>query len=132
MPARSVRYIIPGDPIAWKRPAGKMVRYDSQKNLKMMWGLHIRNQHQGAYFEGPIHLDVLFAMPIPTGMSATKRQEAQGTWHIKFPDTSNMLKLIEDTAESIAYANDCIIAKVSAEKKYDLTPRIEFTLTELR
>lgn len=132
MEARSLRYVIPGVPVAWKRPAGKVVRYDSQRDLKLIWGIHLRNQHTGPMFTGPIHLEVLFAMPIPQTYKEAKRQATHGKPYFRVPDTSNLLKLLEDAAESIAYHNDCIIAKVTAEKKYDLNPRIEFTLTELK
>lgn len=132
MEARSIHYVIPGEPIAWKRPAGKQVRYDSQKDIKLMWGIYLRNQHSGPYFDGPIHLDILFAMTIPLRQPQKKRELQHGKYCIKAPDTSNMVKLIEDACETITYHNDCIIAKITAHKKYDLNPRTEFTLTELK
>ena len=109
-----------------------MVRYDAQKDIKLIWGIHLRNQHTGPFFEGPLHLDVLFAMAIPQHTNQKKKESLHGSAYIKTPDTSNMIKLVEDAAEGVLYKNDCIITRVTAVKKYDLNPRTEFTLTELK
>ena len=126
-------YVIPGNPIALARVRvsnGKF--YDSQKHTKVLWGIFLGNQHEGCYFEGPLELDVIFHMPIPKSLRGKKREAALNQYHIFTPDTDNLIKFVCDASQGIAYANDCIIAKMSVEKVYSEDPRTEFILTELK
>lgn len=130
--ARSFKFIIPEVPKPWKRPGGFSWRFDTQKTEKLLWGIHMRDQFQGSFLVGPLHLDVLFAMPISQKLNVKQRELVHGTWHIIRPDSSNLLKLIEDIAQGLVYQDDCTIAKITLEKKYDKEPRTQFTLTEMR
>ena len=70
-------------------------------------------------------------MPIPKS-NKKKLATYGGTYHHIKPDLSNMLKFTEDVAQSIIYADDCIIAEISAKKIYDHNPRTEFFFTQLK
>ena len=124
-------YVIPGDPIALARVKyGRGKFYDSQKHTKLLTGIYIRNHHEDArFFEGPVFMDIIFHLPIPKGVQDKERLMHQ--YHFFKPDTSNLLKFIEDVAESICYHNDCIISKINVEKVYSVNPRTEFTLSEI-
>jgi Holliday junction resolvase RusA-like endonuclease len=127
-------YILEGDPTPLFRakPSYKQHHmYDSQKNLKLVTGIMLSNQHNGRpLFQGPIWLEACFYMPVP--ITAFKRhRELFGTYHFVRPDLSNLLKYIEDAALSILYKDDCIISKITIEKVYG-EPRTEFTLSSLR
>ena len=137
MEAKTITITVPEIPTAWKRPGqsmkwGRVWRYDTQKADRLLWGIHIRNQYEGPFLVGPLHLDVLFAMPISQRIKPKQRELVHGSWHIKKPDSSNLLKLIEDIAQGLLFKDDCIIAKITVEKKYDKEPRTQFTLTEMR
>ena len=51
-----MKYIVPGDPIALARCRfGKGRVWDSQKDLKLYWGIHLTNQHKRkSMFSGPL------------------------------------------------------------------------------
>lgn len=127
-------YVIEGDPVPLMRakPSYKQrFMYDSQKQEKLHIGIAIANQHNDRpFFQGPIALEVKFYMPVPK-TRFKERRDLFGTYHFVRPDTSNLIKFIEDVAQSILYKDDCIIAKLIAEKIYG-EPRTEFTFYSLR
>ena len=127
-------YIIEGEPIALNRAKPNYTQrhvYDSQKNRKLITGITLANQHRDRpQFIGPISLEVIFYMPIPDSRLKDKKA-LLGTYHHCRPDTSNLIKYIEDAAQSILFKDDCIIAKIVAEKIYG-EPRTEFTITSLK
>lgn len=129
-------YVIMGDPIALARARyGRGKFYDSQKNTKLVWGIHLKNQHDTEFmFSGPLLMDVIFYMPIPATYTQKKKGITLNQWHFLRPDSSNLVKFIEDVATTICYKDDCIIVKHIIEKAYDdgQGPRTEFILSELR
>lgn len=126
-------YVIPGDPTALARARyGQRKVYDSQKQLKLIAGLSLVEQHRGLeMFIGPLHLDVTFFMGTPSKMNAAKRKSLDSTYHVYRPDLSNLLKFIEDIATGILYRDDSLIASISCKKIYDELPRTEFILTQI-
>lgn len=134
--SRTKHYVILGDPIVLARARyGRGKFYDSQKNSKLVWGIGLKNQHdETPFFTGPLLMDVIFYMPIPATLSAKKKLATQNQWHFLRPDSSNLVKFVEDVATTICYKDDCIIAKHSIEKVYDdgQGPRTEFILSELK
>lgn len=122
-------YIIEGDPKALARHRTFNDRvWDSQKQLKLVLGMQIVNQHGDLpLFDGPLQLDVVFYMPMPKKASSTLANR----YHFFRPDLDNLLKLLFDICNTITYKDDCIISKCNSVKRYAHIPRTEFTLTEL-
>lgn len=75
-----------------------------------------------------IRLNAIFYMPIPKSTSKKRTKLMIDTPHTKRPDTSNLVKLIEDRAESVFYKDDSCIYHVNATKLYSDKPRIEIEL----
>jgi len=125
-----MKYILDGVPVAWARAGingGRL--YDTQKHLKLIMGLNIRNQHgDRPFFEGPLILEVTFFMPIPK--RAKNRLSLEGTPTKSKPDCSNLVKLIEDTCIGLLYKDDAIIYKIVAQRVYGQRPRTEFIFRE--
>jgi Holliday junction resolvase RusA-like endonuclease len=129
---KSLTYKVPGAPIPLARARhGQGGRcWDSQKRIKMAFGLAIRAQHTGRMFKGPLHLDVRFHMPIAA--SSKRQYNPDVAWyHVYTPDVDNLIKFVCDCAQSVLFENDCIIAKLTSEKIYAPEPCTIFTLTEL-
>jgi len=128
-------YVIHGDPIALARARLSRGRfYDSQKHLKLIWGIAVSKQHNYEhFFEGPVFMDVIFYMPIAKNISLKRKTALYDQWFISRPDNTNLTKFVEDAIETIAYKDDCIIVKHSIEKVYDdgNGPRTEFILQEI-
>jgi Holliday junction resolvase RusA-like endonuclease len=74
----------------------------------------------------PIELEVLYFMPIPSGLNkaARIRAESEIEPHIKKPDVDNLLKSF-DALSGIFWTDDSRIYKITATKLYSPRPRIE-------
>lgn len=132
--SKSRFYVIHGDPIALARSRYSRGRfYDSQKHLKLIWGIDIARQHDNnPMFQGPVGMDVIFYLPIPKS-SIKKTETLKDQWHIFKPDSSNLLKFVEDAVTAIVFKDDCILVKQNIEKVYDdgNGPRTEFVFYEI-
>jgi Holliday junction resolvase RusA-like endonuclease len=82
-------------------------------------------------FTQPLLLNVVFYMPIPTSWSKIKQESHVGKPCATKPDLSNLLKLIEDSANGVLYDDDARICSTSMRKIYDYNPRTEFELIVL-
>ena len=126
----SMIYTIIGPPVPLARARHTAYAvYDSQKTLRIHQEIELENQQTKPLLNNmPLRLNVTFYMPIPVSYSPKKRLETVGKPHMFKPDTSNLLKWIEDIATKIVYYDDCLISDVHATKVYDLNPRTEFTI----
>jgi Holliday junction resolvase RusA-like endonuclease len=128
----SITYIIPCNPIAWKRAGNSRGRfYDQQTHAKINTGIYIKNQHDGTFYENvPLLLTITFYFPIPQTWSKKKKLAMINSPHRSIPDASNCVKFLEDVLPGILYTNDCLISDIIAKKRYDdgNGPRTEFTL----
>ncbi len=130
------KYVILGNPIAWARPGKtKYCRsYDTQQAQKEEYGWHLKIEHKGLpLFTGPLHLDIVFYMPLSSTAKNQAFPERIGKYHDKVPDLDNMIKFICDAIQNdILITDDKIIVSIVAKKVYDLVPRTEFYLMEIR
>lgn len=89
------------------------------------------NQH-GKFYDRGVALEVVavFYMPIPkrTSKTMTSHMIKDFIKHTKKPDVDNLLKALLDALNGIAYADDAQIVKLSAQKVYAETPRIEMII----
>lgn len=125
------KYCIIGNPIPLQRPRFSYGHvWDAQKKLKHEWGLQLQKQSTSQFFKAvPLHLEVDFYMPLPR-IAISKRASFENRWHIIRPDTSNLIKWVEDAATGILYDDDCIIVSIQATKRYSQSPRTEFFFEE--
>jgi Holliday junction resolvase RusA-like endonuclease len=130
--ANSFRYVVPGDPVPLARARmGNRRMWDTQKEQKLFFGLQLRNQHEESKFlTGPLHLDVIFYLPIP-GYKQRKTSSLSGKYHSIKPDLSNLIKFIEDAATGVLYQDDALICSITSKKIYDTTPRTEIVITRV-
>lgn len=129
---KSITYIIPGTPTAWKRPGHVDGRfYNRQTQERLLAGMQIKNQHgNNRQFAGPLQLDIVFYFAMPKTRSKEHGALIYTPMYFR-PDTSNLIKHIEDTCESILYHDDCLITDIYAKKRYSDKPYTEFTILEL-
>ncbi len=124
-------YVLKGNPtpLARARFAHNHV-YDSQKNIKLVTGISLRNQHNDLPpYEGPLALYATFYFPIPIKYKKTVHA---GQPYKSIPDLSNLVKFIEDVCQDTnLFKNDSQITIISASKVYDNEPRSEFYFVEL-
>lgn len=87
---------------------------------------------QGAYFEGPVKMEVWCIFGIPK--SATKKNQAEmlsgKVLPTKKPDADNVLKIIADALNGLAYKDDTQITDMEIHRRYAAIPYVEVILEE--
>lgn len=74
---------------------------------------------------------VLAHRRIPKSWSAKKRKAMDGKRCDTKPDADNILKIVMDALEGIAWKSDQSVAWVSCEKLWSDNPRIDVIITEI-
>lgn len=134
----SKSYVLNGDPVALARGRFSSINrkvFDSQKQLKLILGINLKNQHDDEpMFTGPLKMDFKFFFQPSSSWTKNKtKQMLDYSWMIYKPDTTNLVKLIEDVCQQAGlFKDDCLVCCVSAEKRWDIKPRTEIIITELR
>lgn len=77
----------------------------------------------------PICLRVIFYMPISKSLSKKKQNELLGKDHTKKPDCDNLIKVVCDGLNGVAWKDDSQISYMSCSKVYDIMPRTEVLIT---
>lgn len=82
--------------------------------------------------EGPLELRLIFFMPIPASWSMKKQRAAAlgEIMPISKPDTSNIVKAIEDGQNGITWKDDSQVTDLIAKKRYGV-PRVEVEIRRL-
>lgn len=123
-------YKIPGEPVPLSRPRANMAGrrfYNSQQGVMLSASIYLQSQHNVLkFYEGPLHLDVVFYFQFPKSFAKYKREQ------IAYKDTrcdlDNLIKFVCDISQGVLFRDDAIIASISAKKVYDKDPRTEFTI----
>ena len=129
--ARMKEYVINLVPIPWKRAGVReKVFYDRQTHEKLAFGLYLNKEHGSEpKFVKPVHVEVVFYMPIPKSVSKRSRI----LWHRSVPDIDNLQKFVFDAINHTRtiWEDDRIVSSLVAKKVYDNNPRTHIIITEL-
>lgn len=128
-----LKFKIPGNPVPWARAGVYKTRFfDKQKKDKVDFAIQAQAANpMKIYFIGPTLLQVDYYVGFPEGYSIKKRKDLEGAYHSFVPDTSNLIKHVEDSLKKIVYDDDCIIAGIIAFKRWSQHPRTEIRLLSL-
>lgn len=134
-------FLVPGDPTGKGRPKfstsrGYVHAYTPEKTQK--YELSVKSSYLlagGRKMEGPIRISVTAYFRIPKGTSKVKRwlMVQGGLLPAKRPDADNILKVILDGLNRVAYEDDAQVTAIDIKKRYtDGSPyvRVEVTTDE--
>lgn len=120
---------VPFRPIPWKRPAGKLVRYDSQIDDKNAFGILVKDILTKKYSER--NWDVLSGAnfknntPVEVSILFSFKDERKSTKGVKYPnpDVDNLVKFVLDALqtgylEGLIWNDDKQVITLNATKKY--------------
>lgn len=79
----------------------------------------------------PLKITCDFFLRIPTSISQEQKDDMEGTYALKTPDTDNLLKLVSDALNGAAYEDDRYIVSATATKKWSQYPRTEVTVSDI-
>lgn len=124
-----IEIIIPGPPRGKGRPKFTKTGHAYTPEKTAAYENLVRLAYQQAMgdmepFTGPVKLTVKAYMPIPASVSKKRGVEMRGQPHPKKPDTTNVVKAIEDGLNGVAYKDDAQIWSLTAIKTYGVSPRL--------
>jgi Holliday junction resolvase RusA-like endonuclease len=119
-----ISFTIPGTPVPQGRPrvtSTGHAYYDkrTQDYRELVKQCAIASQNGAEPLTGPLAMFVDCVMPIPESWPKHRKCAAMhGMWHINRPDSSNLIKAIEDSCNGILYEDDSQIAVLIGTKSY--------------
>lgn len=88
---------------------------------------------KGAYYkEAPLRVSICAYYPIPKSFSKAKQEDAR-RWRLRpttKPDCDNIIKVVLDALNGVAYYDDKQVIEVSCSKYYAENARLEVMLVE--
>lgn len=83
--------------------------------------------------EGDLRVEIVFYMPIPTSWSKLKKEKAErGLIRPTVrPDIDNLVKIVLDGLNGVAFMDDKQVIELYAIKRYSAEPRTEIMVEEL-
>ena len=132
-----IKLTIPGEPQGKARArTGKGFAYTPEKTVLYENLIKSIFMSEGCKrFDGegrPLEMNIKAYYKIPKSASKNVRQfmldgHSRPT---KKPDLSNVVKVVEDALNNVAYYDDVQIVKITAEKYYSDNPRVEIEIRE--
>ena len=122
MTGEQKNYIIEvsGDPIAWQRARrNKNVYYDPQFIAKKNFAWVVKSQYFDKPLTKPLKISFTFNFKMPASWSKKKKLTMIDKPHAQTPDTSNLVKFVEDALNQVVWQDDALISKLIAEKKWE-------------
>jgi len=141
MNAQEIFIIVPGEPVGKGRP--KFVRatgraYTPEKTVNFETQIKLEYARQAgkdAFEPGTelgIRIDCFFAIPVSVSRKKHAQMAADFIRPTKRPDLDNVLKVVGDALQNVAYHDDCQIVYAEVNKLYADWPRTEITLWDYR
>jgi Holliday junction resolvase RusA-like endonuclease len=122
-------YILFGEPIAQNRCQHGRVDWDQQRLHRVNATIRLSDLHYNKpLFVGPIKIDMKFYFSMPKKNSP----RLKNTFHTAAPEIGRLIKFIEEVAQGIIFSDECTIASITSEKKYDYVPRTEFFIEQIK
>jgi len=120
---------------------GKPLKYplqvDPSKYDKRSLRIVVQDKAPEKPLDCPLELKLVFCFPYRKGDYGTGRnagilKSSAPKYHTVKPDVDNLIKLIFDALNGIFWRDDTIICKLESEKRYDLRPRTEIYIKEVK
>ena len=115
---------IEGPPKAAARPrVTRTHTYNPQRDLIDEMTFILKSQYQDVPHSESVSLEITFFMPIPQSYSKKNKTLLPGKPHCFKPDLDNLIKLFNDAANNVLFADDSLISSIKATKIYSNRPR---------
>lgn len=132
------KLLIPGKPMGKQRPRfmrKTSITYTPKETINyetLVQQLYI-SKFKNLRFEGPLKMNIAayFGIPKSKSKKAHERMLAGYELPTKKPDMDNIIKIVADALNGIAYYDDCQIVQCKVEKFYTMDPRVEIEIQEL-
>lgn len=118
MSTRAITFEVAGPPVPWSRARSAGSRRFSAPEMeraKAAIGWAAR-QSRVRMIDGPVSVTVCAVFAMPRSCSAAERDKLRGAPVIKRPDADNLMKLVMDALEGIAFTDDRMVAHQASLK----------------
>lgn len=124
-----------GEPTGKGRPRfgnGHTFTPKKTKEYEELVAWSYKEQHGEIFGETPIDLTIkaYFGIPQSKPLRFKRAAKVGMVFPTKKPDIDNIIKIIMDALNGVAYPDDKWIVSLSASKEYSETPRVEVTIKE--
>lgn len=133
-----VKFIVVGEPVAKGRPrfTRRGIAYTPKKTSEYEELVRLSYFASGARRyddKTPLKMELKAYFPIPkhTSKIQVERMEKGFILPIKKPDCDNLMKIIADSLNNIAYGDDKQITEMTILKRYSSSPRVEVEISEI-
>lgn len=133
-----MKFVVPGEPTGKGRPrvvhtGNRSMAFTPEKTVlyENLVKLEYQRQSCGEVFGGQIvRMDIMAYYAVSKSDSKRTRAAklAGAIRPVKKPDIDNVLKIVADALNGIAYDDDSQIVAASIEKHYDVSPRVEISI----
>lgn len=137
-----IKFIVPGNPRGKQRPRicrirGKTITYTPKQTSE--YEKLVRASYMAvskAKFERnlPLEISILALYPVPKSVNKKLKSSMLkgGILPTKKPDSDNIIKIILDALNCVAYRDDAQICKVYFEKMYAEKPETKIIIKEIK
>jgi Holliday junction resolvase RusA-like endonuclease len=128
-----IKFTIPGEPTGKARPrVTRWGTYNTEKTV--LYENLVKTAYNGKLHEGYIEMTVKAYYSIAKSTSKKKREQMLSgeIRPTKKPDCDNVLKIIADALNKIAYDDDAQIVRATVEKHYSENPRVVVEINEIK
>lgn len=126
------KFTVPGEPTGKGRP--RITKWGAHTPEKtVLYENLVKTAYNGGMMDGALFMDIKAYYQIPVSASK-KKQEMMRRMEIyptKKPDCDNVIKIIADALNKIAYNDDSQIVIAKIEKLYADTPMVEVAVGQL-
>lgn len=130
-----IKLIIPGNPVAKARPrVSKFGTHNTEKTVNyetLIKELFIISRQKKLEGMLKMELDCYFKIPKKTSKVKTTKMLNDEIRPVVRPDIDNIIKIICDGLNGLAYKDDSQIVDIDAGKYYSDTPRVEINIMSI-
>lgn len=115
---------MPGTPKGKGRPrfvkaTGHVYTPQGTKDYEQLIAVTYKNAYPGETpMDGPVHLTVLAQFAQPKGTSKARTNHQAGMPYTKKSDLDNIVKVVLDALNGLAFADDKQVTRITAHKRY--------------
>lgn len=132
----TIEFTVPGEVVPWARSGGgrSVARFTPARQRNYMavlkdYGATAMNGT--APLDCPVELSVLAIYPWPKSWSTKKRTAPGAEWKTSRPDSDNIVKIIKDSLNKIAFTDDAVVASQHVWKRYGEVPLVKIKIARL-
>lgn len=131
-------FVIPGEPVGKGRPRftrnGHAYTPEATASYQTLVKLEYERQVDAEPFAKGVPLvltiNAMYAIPASTSKKQRQLMLSGAIFPTKKPDCDNIIKIIADALNGLAYYDDSQLSTVSVVKRYDPMPRVEVWISE--